>query len=157
MKTITPPLREPGFNVLVLLLCLVFVGYEYDVPASAEPTRRVAEQLVGDWIAMGGWMKVRLFDASSYMIFHDGELCRAWHSDGAGSPLVSAQDIDTDKRKFAYLHYPVLADSRRLAQRVVDAKIIPDETRDAAPNKMLFEKRRGNSDLFGEEFLHAKQ
>jgi len=157
MKTNTSTQRKPALPYLVLLLCLVLTGCEYDVPATKEPTRNVDDRLLGDWVAMGGWMKVRRLDANGYVIFHDGKLYRAWHSELAGLPLVSVQDIDSEKRKFAYLGYALSTDGRRLTLRVVNDKLIPDETRDAERIKTLFEKHRREPALFGEGFVYVKQ
>ncbi len=122
-----------------------------------EPTRNVDDRLLGDWIAMGGWMKVRRLDASGYVIFHDGRLYRAWHSETAGLPLVSVQDIDSNKRKFAYLSYTLSDDGRRLTLRVVNDKLIPDDTKDSDRVKQLFEKHARDPALFGEGFVYVRQ
>ncbi|MSU49768.1 MAG: hypothetical protein EXS37_11900 [Opitutus sp.] len=157
MKSTTPTQRTLVFTLLALFLCLAMTGCEYNVPATIEPTRGVDDRLLGDWIAMGGWMKVRRLDASGYVIFHDGELYRAWHSGVAGLPLVSVQDIDSDKRKFAYLGYALSDDGRRLTLRVVNDKLIPDDTKDSDRVKKLFEEHARDPALFGEGFVYVRQ
>lgn len=157
MKSITPIRRKPALAFLALILCLVISGCEYDVPATKEPTRSVDDRLLGDWIAMGGWMKVRRLDASGYVIFHDGKLYRACHSGVAGLPLVSVQDIDSDQRKFSYLGYALSDDGRRLTLRVVNDNLIPDDTKDFARLKRLFEEHARDPALFGEGFVYVRQ
>ena len=157
MKSTTPARRKPASAFLALILCLVITGCEYDVPATKEPTRSVDDRLLGNWVAMDGWIKVRRLDASGYVIFHDGKLYRAWHSGVAGLPLVSVQDIDSDKRKFSYLGYALSDDGRRLTLRVVNDKLIPDDTKDSDRVKRLFEEHAHDPALFGEDCVYVRQ
>ena len=157
MKSTTPTRRAPAAAFLALILCLVITSCEYDVPVTKEPTRSLDDRLIGDWVAMDGWIKVRRLDASGYVIFHDGKLYRAWHSEVAGLPLVSVQDIDSDKRKFSYLGYALSDDGRRLTLRVVNDKLIPDDTKDSDRVKRLLEEHAHNPGLFGEDFVYVRQ
>lgn len=157
MKSTTPARRKPASVLLALMLCFVVTGCEYDVPVTKGSTRGVDERLLGDWIAMGGWMKVRRLDARGYVIFHDGKLYRAWHSGVAGLPLVSVHDFDSEKRKFAYLSYALSDDGRRLTLRVVNDQLIPDDTKDSNRVKTLFEEHARDPALFGEGFVYVRQ
>lgn len=143
--------------LLALLLCLLVTGCEYDVPVTNEPTGAVDPRLIGEWIGKDGWIKVRGFDATSYAIFHDGRLYRAWHSAVANLPVVSVQDIDTTRRKFFYLSHAVSDDGQRLTLRVANDTLIPDDTKDAARVRQLFEEHAANPGLFGEAIVYFRQ
>ncbi len=43
-------------------------------------------------------MKVRRLDDNIYVVYSDGDLFRAYHSDVAGAPFVSVQDINSSDR-----------------------------------------------------------
>jgi hypothetical protein len=157
MKTI-PSIRA-RLVTLVVTLCLGFAlaGCEYDVPLTKEPTRGVDARLTGDWIAKDGWMKVRPYDAMTYVVFFDGKLHRAWHSSVAGLSLVTVQEIETPKRKYFYLGYALSEDGRRLTLRVVNDKLIPDETSDSGTAQQLFALHAGNPGLFAGEHAYVRQ
>ncbi|MEI6464206.1 MAG: hypothetical protein WCQ89_05750 [Verrucomicrobiota bacterium] len=155
-----PPLFRPvsaGVRLALLILGLGLTGCEYDVPLTKEPTRGVDDRLTGDWIAKDGWMKVRPLDANGYVVFFDGKLYRAWHSTVAGLALVTVQDIETGKRKYSYLGYAVSDDGRRLTLRVVNDKLIPDETADSARVQKLFEQYARDPALFTGDVVYVKQ
>jgi len=143
--------------VVTLLLGFAFAGCEYDVPLTKEPTRGVDDRLTGDWIAKDGWMKVRPYDAASYVVFHDGKLHRAWHSTVAGLDLVTVQEIETPKRKYFYLGYALSEDGRRLTLRVVNDKVIPDETGDTARVQQLFAQYARDPALFTGDVVYVRQ
>jgi hypothetical protein len=145
------------FAGLALVLSLGLAGCNYDVPVTVNPTRPVNERLAGNWAAMEGWMKVRAFDANSYAIVHDGKLYRAWHSDVAGLPLVSVQDIDSERRKYAYMVYALSDDGRRLTLRLVNDKIIPAGSKDSDAVQQLFKKHAHEPALFGQDILYIRQ
>jgi hypothetical protein len=155
MKSITP--KKYSHAIATLLLCLVMSGCEYETPITQMPTREVDVRLVGHWLAMEGWMKVRQLDSSGYVVFHDGKLYRAWHSTVAGLPLLSVQDIESERRTFAYLHYALSEDGRRLTLRVVNDKLIPDDTKGPDRVKSLFEAHAHDPALFGPPFVYLRQ
>ena len=155
-----PPLFRPvsaGVRLALLILGLGLTGCEYDVPLTKEPTRGVDDRLTGDWIAKDGWMKVRPLAANGDVVFFDGKLYRAWHSTVAGLALVTVQDIETGKRKYSYLGYAVSDDGRRLTLRVVNDKLIPDETADSARVQKLFEQYARDPALFTGDVVYVKQ
>lgn len=157
MKTLRSVTARPVVAWFALLLGLALAGCEYDVPLTKEPTRGVDARLTGDWIAKDGWMKVRALDAQGYVIFHDGKLFRAWHSAAAGLPLMTVQDVDSPKRKYYYLGYALSEDGRRLTVRVVNDKVVPDETPDSGAVQKIFEQNARNPALFDGEYVYVKQ
>ena len=77
--------RRLGFGIAVCLCILGFRACEYDVPITPSPTQKVQERLLGDWTSADGKekMKVRKLDDSVYIVYYDGDLFRAYHSDVA--------------------------------------------------------------------------
>ena len=49
------------------------------------------EQLLGDWRSNDGKeeLKLRSLDDSSYIVYYDGDLFRAYHSDVAETPFAT--------------------------------------------------------------------
>ena len=48
-------------------------------------------------------MKVRRMDESTYVVFYDGDLFRAYHSELTETPFASMQDLNSSDRKYAYV------------------------------------------------------
>jgi hypothetical protein len=115
--------RRLGFGVAVCLCILAFTACEYEVPITPSPTRNVQERLLGDWISLGDkeTMKVRRLDDNIYIVYFDGDLFRAYHSDVAETSFVSVQDLNSSDRKYAYVVWNLSDDSRRLSLRSVQS------------------------------------
>ena len=152
--------RRLGFGVTICLCILVFNACEYEVPITSSPTRKVEERLLGDWSSLDGKekMKVRRLDDSIYIVYYDGDLFRAYHSDIAETPFASVQDLNSNDRKYAYVVWKVSDDGKHLSLRNVNRKLIPKETRDSAAVAALLTKNAHNPELFGEaiEFTREK-
>jgi hypothetical protein len=152
--------RRLGFGIAVCLCILAFSSCEYEVPITPSPTQKVQEQLVGDWTSTDGKekMKVRKLDDSFYVVYYDGDLFRAYHSDVAETPFASVQDLNSNDRKYAYVVWKLSDDSTHLNLRNVNRKVIPNETRDSATVAALLTKNAHNPELFGEaiEFIREK-
>ena len=95
--------RRLGFGIALCLCILAFSACEYEVPITSSPTRKVQERLLGNWISQDGkeHMRVRRLDDNIYIVYYDGDLFRAYHSDVADTPFVSVQDINSEDRKYA--------------------------------------------------------
>jgi hypothetical protein len=134
-------------------------GCEYEVPLTAKPTRKVDERLLGDWTSKDGKekMKVRRLDDSIYIVYYDGDLFRAFHSDVAKTSFVSVQDIDSADRKYAYLTWKLSDDGKQLGLRVVNNKVIPKENKDSESIQKLLEKNLKNPELLGDEAQFTKE
>ena len=116
------------------------------------------ERLLGDWVSLDGKenMKVRRLDDNIYVVYYDGDLFRAYHSDVAGAPFVSVQDINSSDRKYAYVVWKLSDDGKRLSLRNVQSKLIPKEQKDSARVVELLKENARNPELFGEEIEFNK-
>jgi hypothetical protein len=101
-------------------------------------------------------MRVRRLDDSTYVVYYDGDLFRAYHSDVAEMPLVSVQDLNSNDRKYAYIVWKLSSDGKGLTLRSVN-KLIPKETKDSAAVAALLTKHARNPELFGEEIEFRKE
>jgi hypothetical protein len=118
----------------------------------------VQERLLGDWVSLDGKedMKVRRLDDNIYIVYYDGDLFRAYHSDVAETPFVSVQDINSSDRKYAYVVWKLSDDGQRLTLRSVQSKLIPKEQKDSARVADLLKENARNPELFGEEIEFSK-
>jgi hypothetical protein len=151
--------RRIIFGVVVGLCVLAFDACQFEVPVTSNPTRKVQEQLLGNWISLDGKedMRVRRLDDSTYVVYFDGDLFRAYHSDVGEIPLVSVQDINSKDRKYAYVVWTLSDDGKRLNLRSVQSKVIPTEQRDSATVAELLKENAKNPELFGEEIEFNKE
>ena len=151
--------RRLALAVGVWLCILGFSACQYDVPITPAPTRNVDQRLLGDWLSADGKenMKVRRLDDSVYIVYYDGDLFRAYHSDVAETPFASVQDINSNDRKYAYVVWKLSDDGEHLRLRNVSDKVIPKETRDSATVVALLTKNARNPELFGEEIEFNKE
>jgi hypothetical protein len=145
-------LRRLHFVASGALLVFVLAACQFEMPITAQPTRKVDARLLGNWVSADGkeQLKVRELDDSVYVVYYDGDLFRAFHSDLAGTPFVSVQDLNSGERKFAYLVWKVSEDGRALTLRSVQTKVIPKETKDRSRMQELLKKNVQNPELLGE-------
>jgi hypothetical protein len=150
--------RRIIFGVVVGLCILAFSACQFEVPITSSPTRKVQEQLLGDWVSLDSKenMRVRRLDESTYVVYCDGDLFRVYHSDVAEMPLASVQDLNSNDRKYAYVAWKLSDDGKRLSLRNVN-KVIPKETKDSATAAALLTKNARNPELFGEEIEFRKE
>jgi hypothetical protein len=151
--------RSLGFGVAICLCILVFNACEYEVPITSSPTRKVQEQLLGNWVSLDGKenMKVRQLDDNTYVVYYDGDLFRAYHSDVAETPFATVQDLNSSDRKYAYIIWKLSDDGKNLRLRSVNDKVVPKETKDSASIVSLLTKNASNPELFGEEIEFKKE
>src|SRR6266705_428954 len=92
----------PTVGVVICLCALIFSACQYDVPITSGPTRNVQERLLGNWTSADGQekLKLRKFDDSMYIVYYDGDLFRAYHSDIGEISYASVQDLDSNDRKY---------------------------------------------------------
>lgn len=146
-------------GVAICLGTLILTGCQYEVPITQSPTRKVQEQLLGNWVSLDGKedMRVRRLDDSTYIVYYDGDLFRAYHSDVAGTPFVSVQDLNSNDRKYAYMVWKLSEDGKTLKLRSVTDKVISKETKDSSKMAALLTKNADNPELFGEEIEFRKE
>ena len=94
---------------------------------------------------------MRRLDENIYIVYYDGDLFRAYHSDVADTPFVSVQDINSEDRKYAYVVWKLSDDGSHLTLRSISDKVIPKGTKDSATVVALLTKNAQNPELFGEE------
>ena len=148
-----------GLGVSAYLCILAFSACQYEVPITSAPTRQVQERLLGDWTSDDGKekLKLRRLDDRFYIVYYDGDLFRAYHSDVADTPFASVQDINSNDRKYAFVVWKLSDDGKRLSLRNVSDKVIPKETRDSAALVALLAKNARNPELLGEEIEFRKE
>jgi hypothetical protein len=146
-------------GVTIGLCSLAFTACQYDVPITSAPTRKVQEQLLGNWQSSDGKEELRLrsLDGSVYIVYYDGDLFRAYHSDVADTSFATVQDLNSSDRKYAYVTWKLSDDGKNLRLRSVNDKVVPKETRDSATVAALLTKNARNPDLFGEEIEFRKE
>jgi hypothetical protein len=119
----------------------------------------VQEQLLGDWTSADGKekLKLRSLDDSIYIVYYDGDLFRAYHSDIAETPFVTAQDLNSSDRKYSYVIWKLSDDGKNLRLRNVNDTVVLKGIRDSAGVVALLTRNAGNPDLFGEEIKFKKE
>jgi len=100
---------------------------------------------------------MRSLDDSVYILYYDGDLFRAYHSDVAETPFASVQDLNSNDRKYAYVTWKLSDDGKNLKLRNVNDKVVPKETKDSATVGALLTKNARNPELFGEEIEFRKE
>ncbi|MGC1323079.1 MAG: hypothetical protein WA849_12920 [Candidatus Udaeobacter sp.] len=117
------------------------------------------EQLLGNWTSADGKekLKLRSLDDSIYIVYYDGDLFRAYHSDVAETPFATVQDLNSSDRKYAYVIWKLSDDGQNLRLRNVNDKVVPMETRDSASVVALLTENASNPELFGEEIEFRKE
>ena len=145
--------------VVIGLCVLAFTACQYEVPITSSPTQKVQEQLLGDWRSTDGKeeLKLRRLDDGVYIVYYDGDIFRAYHSDVAGTPFVTVQDLNSSDRKYAFVIWKLSDNGKDLRLRSVNDKVVPKETRDSATVVELLTKNSRNPGLFGEEIEFRKE
>ena len=144
---------------LIAAVVLLFAGCNYDVPLTARPTRNIDERLLGVWL--GGDegkdpMVVRRLDDSTYVVAMDDDLYRAFHSDFAGTALLSVQELNHG-RLYVYLTAALAADGNQLTLRTVSTKVVPEETKGRAALQKLIKANLAHPALFGEPLVFQRK
>jgi hypothetical protein len=119
----------------------------------------VQERLLGDWRSSDSKeeLKLRRLDDSIYVVYYDGDLFRAYHSDVAEAPFATVQDLNSNDRKYAYVVWKLSDDGKHLSLRNVSDKVISKETKNSGTVVALLTKNASNPELFGEEIEFRKE
>lgn len=112
---------------------------------------------LGNWTSKDGKTKLKVvrLDESNYIVACDRDLYCVYHSEVAGSPLVSVRDLSADKPRYAYWTRE-LSDDGTLGLRNVSDKVVPDDTKDSAGVRQLLQKNLTNPALFGDAIRMIK-
>jgi len=70
---------------------------------------------------------------------------------------VSAQDLNSSERGYAYVVCKLSDDGKHLSLRNVTDKVISKETKDSAAIVALLTRNASNPELFGEEIEFRKE
>jgi hypothetical protein len=68
----------------------------------------------------------------------------------ADTPFVSVLNLETDKPQYSYWSWKLSGDGT-LSLRIVNDKIVPDDTKDSASVRKLLKENLHNPALFGDE------
>jgi len=157
----TTRVQRLALVVVAVVCCLSFSGCEgdYAFPITSGPTRKIDRRLLGNWVSKDGTdkIKVRSLDDSIYIVSFNGDLYRAFHSDVGKTSFISAQDIDSANRKYAYLAYKLSDDGKQLYLRPVDTEVIPKETKNSVKVQKLLKINLQRPELFGEEGQFSRE
>jgi hypothetical protein len=149
---------------LALVIALLPLACNYDAPIAATPSRNIEPRLIGAWTAKGDddkpeHMTIRQYDVDHYAVLYDGELYRAYHTEVAGLPLISVQNLNDSERKYLFVSWSLSSDGSRLTLHAMSTDVVPESAKDSATIVKLIEKNRDNPKLFGEaaEFTRDKR
>jgi hypothetical protein len=150
---------------LIAVGCLLLGACNYDFPLTDQPTRKIDARLVGDWVAQNKednkeeLLQVRRLDDSTYVIAMDHDLFRAFHSDFAGTALLSVQNLQpgTDDRKYVYFAWQLSADGDHLSLKGVSNKVVPEDTQTRAAAQRLIKANLANPNLYGDELQFTRK
>ncbi len=135
-----------------------FSGCVYNVPITSTATGKINARLLGHWTSKDGKDKLRVVKLDDYnyiLADTDGTLYRVWHSDVADTPFVSVLNLETDKPEYAYWTWK-LSDDGTLILRMVNDKLVPDDTKDSASVIKLLKENLHNPALFKDEMQMSK-
>lgn len=144
---------------------LALAGCDYDAPLTAKPTHAIEPKLLGDWVAVDPdepkelVLGVRKLDDSTYIAVADADAYRAFHSDFAGLPLLSVQDLNTKVQKYVMYWWKLSDDGSKLTLRRVNTDVIPDSNKTTADLQQAVKASLSNPKLLDKElnFTRKKQ
>lgn len=151
------PLMRRIFATAVCAALLL--GCHFDRSLTAEPTRNIDERLTGTWTPVDPTEKnaivVRAYDDRNYVLaFGSDEIYRAFHSDAAGMPILSVQNLNDSERKWVFITWSLSQDGKTLTLRSLSTELIPNTDR-AAMIKAI-EANRENPKLLGEPGVYRR-
>jgi len=151
-------------RVLALFLIggsLLLAACNFDFPLTEKATHPIDARLLGDWVSFDKdeqklqQMSVRKLDDSTYAVVMDHDVYRVFHSDFAGTPFVSVQDLQhgTSYGKYAYYVWQLSADGQQLTVKGVHTRIVPEDTKDRAAAQKLIKDNLANPKLYGDPLV----
>jgi hypothetical protein len=147
----------------IAAICLLFAGCNYDVPLTAQPTRKVDPRVLGDWVSFDKdsqqveQMHVRKLDDSTYVVSIDHDIYRAFHSDFADTAFVSVQDLNSEECKYVYYVWQLSADGTQLSLKGVSNKVVPEATKGRETLQKLIKANLSNPKLYGDEIKFTRK
>lgn len=147
----------------LLAVLLALTGCDFEAPLTATPTRKLEPKLLGEWIAVPKDadkpepMGVHAWDASNYAVGLGTDVYRAYHSDFAGLPLLSVQDLNSDQPTWCLFTWALSADGNTLTLRRVETKVVPEGTKTGAELQKLIQANLAHPKLLGEELKFTRK
>jgi hypothetical protein len=154
---------KPPFAWFLAAGALLLAGCNYDVPLTAQPTRKIDASLLGEWVSFDKseqkleYMTVRNLDDSTYIVAMDRDLYRVFHSDFADTAFVSVQDLNSDERKYVYYVWQISADGTQLSVKGVSTQVVPEKTKGQAALQQLIKANLANPKLYGDEIKFTRK
>src|SRR5688572_1888802 len=148
--------------LLVLGGCLLVTGCDYEFPLTPAPTSSINPRLLGDWIPTKKaeqdepTLHVRQWDDTHYAIAIDGELYRVHHSDVVKLPFISAQDLNSNRRRYALFSWAISTDGNELTLRRVRTEVIPERITTADSLRQLVIENANNPELLDEPLIFSR-
>lgn len=148
---------------ILAVLLLALAGCDYEAPLTSAPTRRIEPRLLGDWIGVEKddgkevAMHVRPWSETDYAVSTDADIYRAYHSDFAGQPFLSVQDLNSDRHAWCLYTWSLSADSAQLTLRRVDTKIVPEDTKTTDALQKLIHAHLADPKLLSPEIRFTRQ
>ncbi len=154
---------KPSLAGLLAVTALLLTGCDYDAPLTPAPTHKIDARLLGDWVAVEKNagdevkdMRVRQWDDATYAIAIEDDVYRVWHSDFAGLPFVSAQDLNSADRKYCYYTWALSADGTHLTLRRVRTEVIPEKTMPGTAIQQLIKANLANPKLLDDPLVFTR-
>jgi hypothetical protein len=147
---------------LVIIGCLFLSGCDYEFPLTPNATGKVDPRLLGEWIPLNNDaqdeppMHVRQWDDTHYAVTIDGEIYRVHHSEFAAQPFISAQDLNSVDRKYAFFVWSLSTDGTQLTLRRVRTEVIPEKTSPAAALHDLVKENASNPALLDKPLVFTR-
>ncbi len=154
-----------GIVWLIIAGCLLVGGCNYEFSLTAQPTRKINEQLLGNWASFDKdeqkveHLNVRRWDEFTYVVAMDGDIYRVFHSDVADTAFLSVQNLrpGSDDRKYAYYTWQLSADGTELSLKGVSNKVVPEETKERDEIQKLIKNNLTNPNLFGDVIVYSRK
>lgn len=149
----------------VALAAFALTGCNYDFALTEQPTQKVDVRLIGNWVAVDKdngkqeSMQVRRLDDTTYVVAFDEDIYRAFHSDFAGQPFLSVQNLQPggDERKYLVMTWALSADASQLTLRTVSIKVVPESTKDRVALQRLIQANLANPKLCGDPLIFNRK
>ena len=139
------------FSIAVAAIaCALFSGCDYGVPLTSQPTRGIDPRLLGNWHEQGETpdvLKIRKLDDKTYIATVDGDVYRVYHSDFAGRPFVTVQDLNSPERNYCYYFWNLSRDETELTLLRVGSKILPENVTTVEEAQRVISDNLGNPKL----------
>ena len=142
----------------LVLATLLLGGCDYDESLTAKPTRKIDERFLGVWRGADDQdlMTVRKLDDFQYVVAMDDDIYRAFHSEFAGTDLLSVQELD-GSREYVFAKAAVSADGRQLTVLLVNSKIVPDSIKGRAALQKAIRQNLTNPALYNDPVVFTRK